>query len=133
MSTSSRASLIKVASLNEVDTVLNHTCRLIWFVVVCTCSGVCVFLISEIWIRWLTQPTITTVERTDYEVWNIFYPGVSFCSNNKMDTNAWEIFERKRRADWDSGKVGFNYIYLHTTCSIIYLLDYTFFVKSQHS
>jgi len=78
--------------------------RLIWFVVVCTCSGVCVFLISEIWIRWLTQPTITTVERTDYEVWNIFYPGVSFCSNNKMDTNAWEIFERKRRADWDSGK-----------------------------
>ena len=93
---------------------------------VCTCSGVCVFLISEIWIRWLTQPTITTVERTDYEVWNIFYPGVSFCSNNKMDTNAWEIFERKRRADWDSGKVGFNYIYLHTTYSIIYLLDILF-------
>ena len=73
---------------------------------VCTCSGVCVFLISEIWIRWLTQPTITTVERTDYEVWNIFYPGVSFCSNNKMDTNAWEIFEHKRRKDWLDGKVG---------------------------
>ena len=44
-----------------------------------------------------------------------------------MDTNAWEIFERKRRADWDSGKVGFNYIYLHTTYSIsIYLLDILF-------
>ena len=73
---------------------------------VCTCSGVCVFLISEIWIRWLTQPTITTVERTDYEVWNIFYPGVSFCSNNKMDINAWEVFEHKRRADWMANKVG---------------------------
>ena len=65
----------------------------------------CVFLVSAIWMSWLQEQTLTTISRTDYDVWNIYYPGISFCSNNKVDTDSWEKFVAKQMANWTEVRI----------------------------
>lgn len=44
----------------------------------------CGILIKPIYDKWQGSPTITTVESTDYPIWNIYFPAVTICSNNKV-------------------------------------------------
>ena len=75
--------------------------RLLWFVVVNAAAGGCVYLVTNIWIDWLEETTLTTIAETEFDLWNIFYPGVSFCSNNKVDSDSWAVFEALQRAKFD--------------------------------
>ena len=34
--------------------------------------------------KWQTQPTITSVAETNFPIWNIHFPAVTICSNNKV-------------------------------------------------
>lgn len=36
------------------------------------------------WSRFNTNPTITTVETTNYPIWNLPFPAVTICNNNKV-------------------------------------------------
>lgn len=36
------------------------------------------------WRRFQTTPTITTVETINYPIWNLEFPAVTVCSNNKV-------------------------------------------------
>ena len=49
-------------------------------------------LVLPIYNKWLTQPTITAVEASDYDVWNVYFPAVSICNNNKISTDRMEEF-----------------------------------------
>ena len=34
--------------------------------------------------RWRETPTILSVESTNHPVWDIYFPGVTICNNNKV-------------------------------------------------
>ena len=44
----------------------------------------CGVLVYPIYVKWQTQPTITSIEETNFEIWNIYFPAVTICSNNKV-------------------------------------------------
>lgn len=41
-------------------------------------------LMTLVWTRFQSTPTITTVETNNYPIWNIPFPGVTICNNNKV-------------------------------------------------
>ena len=75
-----------------------YSYRLMWFMVVTSAAGGCVYLVTNVWADWLEETTLTTVAETKFDIWNIFYPGVSFCSNNKVDSDSWAVFEARQRS-----------------------------------
>ena len=40
--------------------------------------------INPIYTKWSTNPTIVSPESTNYAIWNIYFPAVTICSNNKV-------------------------------------------------
>ncbi len=42
------------------------------------------WLITPMYTKWCEQPTFTTVNSTHYPIWNIDFPAVTICSNNKV-------------------------------------------------
>ena len=43
----------------------------------------CYYGMRPIYDKWQNTPTITSIEDTNYAVWNINFPAVTICSNNK--------------------------------------------------
>ena len=43
----------------------------------------CYYGMRSIYDKWQNTPTITSIEDTNYAVWNINFPAVTICSNNK--------------------------------------------------
>lgn len=41
-------------------------------------------LMGLAWNRFQTTPTITTVETNNYPIWNIKFPAITICNNNKV-------------------------------------------------
>jgi amiloride-sensitive sodium channel len=41
-----------------------------------------------VWLRFDESPMVTTVETTAYPIWNIPFPAVTLCSNNKVYKSA---------------------------------------------
>jgi amiloride-sensitive sodium channel len=37
--------------------------------------------------QWIDTPTITSLFSTSYPVWNIYFPAVTICSNNRIVQN----------------------------------------------
>lgn len=35
--------------------------------------------------KWLNLPMMTSIKSTNYPIWNISFPAVTICSNNKID------------------------------------------------
>jgi len=43
------------------------------------------YVMRPIYNKWQIVPTITSVETTNYPIWNIYFPAVTICSNNKIE------------------------------------------------
>lgn len=43
-----------------------------------------IVLMLLVWNRFQTTPTITTVETINYPIWNLPFPAVTICNNNKV-------------------------------------------------
>jgi amiloride-sensitive sodium channel len=41
-------------------------------------------MMKIVWQRFHESPTVTTVETTTYPIWNIPFPAVTLCDNNKV-------------------------------------------------
>ncbi len=50
----------------------------------------CCLLIAPIYDKWQTSPTFTSINTTNYPVWNIPFPGVTVCSNNIVEEDKLE-------------------------------------------
>ena len=59
-------------------------CRLLWSVVCIICVTVATIMMRIVWFRFNNSPTVTTVETTTYPIWNIPFPAVTLCNNNKV-------------------------------------------------
>ena len=44
----------------------------------------CGYMIWPIYTKWQENPTITSIASTNYAIWNIHFPAVTICSNNKV-------------------------------------------------
>ena len=58
--------------------------RSLWCLSVIGSCILCGFLVYPIYSKWQNTPTITSVEETNYAIWNIYFPAVTVCSNNKV-------------------------------------------------
>ena len=58
---------------------------------------ICGMLVYPIYKKWELQPTITAVEETDYPIWDVYFPAVAICNNNKI--------ARGRMAEFLKGKI----------------------------
>ena len=43
-----------------------------------------VIIMRPVYNKWINVPMITSIESTNYPVWNISFPAVTICSNNKI-------------------------------------------------
>ena len=58
--------------------------RSLWCLSVIGSCILCGVLVYPIYSKWQNTPTITSVEETNYAIWNIYFPAVTVCSNNKV-------------------------------------------------
>ena len=52
-------------------------------------------MVVPLYTKWQTQPTITTVFETNYPIWNINFPAITICSNNKIVKDSFNSLLRK--------------------------------------
>jgi len=62
--------------------------RLMWSAVFIICVSVATVMMRIVWLRFDESPTVTTVETTTYPIWNIPFPAVTLCNNNKVYKSA---------------------------------------------
>ena len=58
--------------------------RTIWLVLCIGSLLLCGYIIAPIYTKWQNNPTITSIASTNYAIWNIHFPAVTICSNNKV-------------------------------------------------
>ena len=58
--------------------------RFIWLFLCIGSFCLAIYLIEPIYSKWRGSPTFTSIETTNYPVWNIDFPAVTVCSNNKV-------------------------------------------------
>lgn len=58
--------------------------RLVWCAVCIVCISVAIVMMKIVWLRYKGSPTVTSVDTTNYPVWNIPFPAVTLCDNNKV-------------------------------------------------
>jgi amiloride-sensitive sodium channel len=52
------------------------------------CITVAAIMMRIVWLRFDESPTVTTVETTTYPIWNLPFPAVTLCNNNKIYKSA---------------------------------------------
>ena len=70
--------------------------RNLWFVLFVSSCVLCGVLIHPIYDKWRTQPTFTSIATTNYAVWNIHFPAVTICSNNRVVTKQFNAALKKK-------------------------------------
>lgn len=58
--------------------------RILWFLLCFMGFILTIYFILPIWIKWNSQPTLTTLDSTNHPVWEIDFPAVTICSPNKV-------------------------------------------------
>ena len=58
--------------------------RVFWFCCIVAGLVLMFIFINPIYTKWSTNPTIVSPESTNYAIWNIYFPAVTICSNNKV-------------------------------------------------
>ncbi len=66
--------------------------RLCWLVCLVGAVVLNLVLVAPIYSKWRNSPTYTSINTTNYPVWDIPFPGVTICSNILIN---WEQIERK--------------------------------------
>lgn len=56
----------------------------LWVVLTVLGTLFSVYLMELVWSRFQTQPTVTTVETTNYPIWDVPFPAVTVCNVNKI-------------------------------------------------
>ncbi len=56
-----------------------------WLIVTVASVILCYVLIAPIYSKWRDTPTFTSINSTNYPVWNMPFPGVTICSNLNID------------------------------------------------
>lgn len=74
------------------DNFINHC---IWYFLCLVGFVLAIYLIQLVLIKYTTTPTITTVETTNYPIWNVKFPAVTFCNINKVYAPATDTIREK--------------------------------------
>lgn len=56
----------------------------LWIIVTTVGLLFSIYLMLLVWIRFQTQPTVTTVETINYPIWDVPFPAVTVCNINKV-------------------------------------------------
>ncbi len=70
--------------------------RLLWLFLVIGSVALCAYSIAPIYDKWVNTPTITSIATTNYAIWNIHFPAVTICSNNKVVGRQFRAAIRKK-------------------------------------
>lgn len=58
--------------------------RIFWLCCILGGMGLMFVFIRPIYQKWLDNPTIVSPDSTNYPIWNIYFPAITICSNNKV-------------------------------------------------
>lgn len=58
--------------------------RTLWIALTVLGTLFSVYLMKLVWNRFQTQPTVTTVETTNYPIWDVPFPAVTVCNVDKI-------------------------------------------------
>ena len=58
-------------------------------------SALATYLAYPIYVKWRDSPTFTSIDSTNYPVWNIDFPAVTVCSNMKIKKDAFNARIKK--------------------------------------
>lgn len=58
--------------------------RLMWITIHGTMTISAIYIVLFAWSRFTDNPTITTLESQHYSIFNLNFPAVAICSNNKI-------------------------------------------------
>lgn len=66
--------------------------RTMWVVLHLTMTIAAVYIVLFAWSRFTDNPTITTLESQQYSIFNLQFPAVGICSNNKISRSNAEAY-----------------------------------------
>ena len=75
---------VKKDLMNYCQITLHISFRVFWFCNIVAGLVLMFIFINPIYTKWSTNPTIVSPESTNYAIWNIYFPAVTICSNNKV-------------------------------------------------
>ena len=58
--------------------------RISWILSCLGCFGLMIYLIWPIYLKYVNYPTVNTIMETNYPVYNVEFPAVTICSNNRF-------------------------------------------------
>ena len=58
--------------------------RILWIILVIGMMVLSVFIIIPVYEKYENTPTVTTVSDTYHPVWNLNFPAITICSNNRI-------------------------------------------------
>ena len=69
--------------------------RLLWFILFLGSFILCLNLVYPIYEKYRDHPTITSIATTNYAIWNIHFPAVTVCSNNRVVASKFRLAIRR--------------------------------------
>ena len=78
--------------------------RFLWSICIIGSFTLCVFMVLPFYTKWQTQHTITTVDETNYPIWNINFPAITICSNNKIVQHSFDLLMKQQ--PWKNLTIG---------------------------
>ena len=64
--------------------IFDYLCRFFWLCTIVAGLVLMFIFINPIFTKWQTNPTIVSPQSTNYPIWNIYFPAITICSNNKV-------------------------------------------------
>ncbi|XP_030745226.1 pickpocket protein 28-like [Sitophilus oryzae] len=71
--------------------------RLWWLILFCVSLYICIYLIIETWVKWNTSPVLVSFARSPTPVWQVPFPAVTVCSENKPRQTRYNFTENYHR------------------------------------
>lgn len=66
--------------------------KVMWFVLHFTMMTIAINVVMIAWSKFTDNPTITTLESQHYSIYNIYFPAIAICANNKLSKSKVELY-----------------------------------------
>jgi acid-sensing ion channel, other len=66
--------------------------KIMWIIIHITMTVSAIYIVLFAWSRFTDNPTITTLESQHYSIYNLDFPAVAICNNNKISRKAAEEY-----------------------------------------
>ncbi|XP_026467426.1 sodium channel protein Nach-like, partial [Ctenocephalides felis] len=81
--------------IHIVENGRHWTERIMWLIVSSLAIAGVVYFVLQIWVDFVAKPTATTIESTQYPIWEVPFPAIAICPVNKISKKKAEAYAEK--------------------------------------